>query len=150
VKRIAYVGLLTIATACLVAAPAAVAQEYVGEAGDLDVTMSATPTVSGAGFAANSAVFLTLTVNSTGEVIELATLETDSLGTLSGSVMLPDDLEPGTFTLTATGVTEDGASRVLSATVTSADDSGPPVMIVIAVVLALLAAIGGWWLLKRR
>ena len=149
-RRIALASLLTVASMWLIVAPAAVAQEYVGEAGDLDVTMSETPTLSGSGFAANSIVFLTLTVNVTGEVIDLGTLETDSMGAFSTSVAMPDGLEPGTSTLTATGVTPDGASRVLSANVTTAEDSGPPVLILIVGIAVLIVAIGGWWQLKRR
>ncbi len=114
-RRLAAVILLIIGSAALTAAPLAFAQEYAQETGDLELTRPKVLTLSGDGFVADSVVFLTLTATGTDQVIDLGTLETDSTGAFSGSITLPDDLEPGMYTLSATGVTEDGATRVLSA-----------------------------------
>ena len=114
-RRLAAVILLIIGSAALTAAPLAFAQEYAQETGDLELTRPKVLTLSGDGFVADSVVFLTLTATGTDQVIDLGTLETDSTGAFSGSITVPDDLEPGMYTLSATGVTEDGATRVLSA-----------------------------------
>ncbi len=109
----AVVSLLIIGSVCLTVAPVAVAQEYAQETGDLELTKNLILTLSGDGFVGDSVVFVTVTANGTDEVIDLGTLEVDSTGAFSGLITLPDDLEPGVHTISATGVTEDGATRVL-------------------------------------
>ena len=120
-RRLATVSLLMVWSAALSVAPAS-AQEYAQETGDLELTKSIVLTISGDGFVGDSVVFLSLTLDGTNEVIDLGTLDTDSTGAFSGSITLPDDLAPGTYTISATGVTEDGATRVLSATVSIGDN----------------------------
>jgi len=94
--------------------PTAAAQEYATETGDLELetTITVTITLSGDGFVPNSIVFVTATID--GVEIELGTIPTDELGAFAGEIVLPGDLEPGTYTIVATGVTEVGATRVLT------------------------------------
>lgn len=115
-RRLVTVSLLIVWSAISSIALAA-AQEYAQETGDLELTKSIVLTISGDGFVGDSVVFLALTLDGTDEVIDLGTLDTDPTGAFSGSITLPDDLAPGTYTISATGVTEDGATRVLSATI---------------------------------
>ena len=121
-RRLAAVILLIIGSAALTAAPLAFAQEYAQETGDLELTRPKVLTLSGDGFVADSVVFLTLTATGTDQVIDLGTLETDSTGAFSGSITLPDDLEPGIHMISATGVAADGATRVLSVEVSIGGD----------------------------
>ena len=121
-RRRAVVSLLIIGSVCLTVAPVAVAQEYAQETGDLELTKNLILTLSGDGFVGDSVVFVTVTANGTDEVIDLGTLEVDSTGAFSGLITLPDDLEPGIHTISATGVTVDGATRVLSVEVSIGGD----------------------------
>ena len=123
-KRLATVSLLMVWSAALSVAPA-LAQEYAQETGDLELTKSIVLTISGDGFVGDSVVFLALTLDGTDEVIDLGTLDTDPAGAFSGSITLPSDLAPGTYTISATGVTEDGATRVLSATISIGGEAAP-------------------------
>ncbi len=116
-RRSAVLGLLILGSILLTVAPLASAQEYAQETGDLELTSSLVITFSGDGYAADSSVLLTLTQDDSDGAIDLGTLEVDSEGILSGTITLPDGLSPGTYTLAATGLTEDGATRVLSASV---------------------------------
>lgn len=165
----AFVAAVLIAFAVLIPVGAAAAQEYGGSTGELTVTGSAAPggalQVSGEGFVAASVVYVTLTAEATGEVIDLGTLETDSAGAFAGMVTLPDSVVPGTYQLSATGVTPDGATRVVSADVevTSALEPTQPgespgglsgtgwFLLIggIALTLSALSA-GGWWLFWVR
>jgi len=97
----------------LAGASTAVAQEYGESRGSLGVRHYVE--VSGDGFSANSAVKMKLVNDETGETTDLGTLTSDDAGALAGSVALPEGLAPGTYTLTVTGVTDDGVTRVLSA-----------------------------------
>lgn len=155
-----------VALSVMVLASVAVAQEYGGSTGQLRVAGLAVPRgsleVSGEGFMADSVVRLMLTDKATGVTIDLGVLESDASGVLAASVALPAGLEPGAFALSATGVTTDGATRVLSADVqvTAADagdgageSSGGMPALAIAGIVALLvvaAAGGGWWLIASR
>jgi hypothetical protein len=158
-----------IAFAVLVPAGAAVAQEYGGPTGELTVTGSAVPggalQVSGEGFVAGSVVYVMLSAEATGEAVDLGTLATDSSGAFSGTVILPDGVVPGTYTLSATGVTPDGATRVASADVEVASILGPTQpgeaagglsrtgwILLIAGIAVLAGALvgGGWWLFGVR
>ncbi len=110
-------GLIAAALISLLAAPAVQAQQqYENETGDLDleVTVTVTVALSGLGYVADSVVYVTITPIDGGEEIELGTIPTDDQGRFFGEIMLPDGLEPGTYRITATGVTSQGATRVLS------------------------------------
>jgi len=96
----------------LAGASTAVAQEYGESRGSLGVGHRLE--VSGSGFSANSAVRIELVNDDTGETTDLGTVTSDGTGTLAGSVALPEGLAPAMYTLTATGVTGDGVTRVLS------------------------------------
>ena len=158
-----------IAFAVLVPAGAAVAQEYGGSTGELTVTGSAAPggalQVSGEGFVAASVVYVALTAEATGEIVDLGALETDSSGAFSGTVTLPDGVVPGTYSLSAAGVTADGATRVVSANVDVVSVLGPTqpgedagglsragwiLLIAGIAVLAVALVGGGWWLFGVR
>ncbi len=86
----------------------------------LQLTLSVILTLSGDGFVGDSVVLVSLTTDGTDESIDLGTLATDSTGAFSGSVALPEGVGISAITLTATGVTEDGATRVLSAELSTA------------------------------
>jgi len=94
--------------------PTAAAQEYATETGDLELETSITITItlSGDGFVPDSIVFITATID--GVEIELGTIPTDELGAFAGEIVLPEDLEPGNYIISAAGVTEAGATRVLT------------------------------------
>jgi hypothetical protein len=142
-------------------APAASAQPYGGTTGPLTVTRSGDVwNVSGTGFMADSQVTLMLTGDG-GTEVTLGALFADSSGALAGSVPVPDGLDPGVYTLSATGVSADGATRVLSAavTVTEEGETGVPSApglpawgIIGTVALAVLAAgVGlGLFFYRRR
>lgn len=119
-KRLAIVSLLMVGSVALSVGPA-VAQEYAPETGDLEVevTKPIILTLSGDGFVGDSIVLITLTANGTGTVIDLGTLDTNPRGAFSGSITLPEGLVAllNGYTISAIGVTEDGATRVLSAEV---------------------------------
>jgi hypothetical protein len=106
--------LLFLAVGFLSLAPAASAQEYATETGplELDVTVTVTLTIAGEGFVANSIVYVTASAD--GVEIDLGTLPTDDQGRFFGEVSLPQDLDPGSFVIAATGVTAQGATLVLS------------------------------------
>lgn len=106
------------------AAPAA-AQEYAQETGDLEFTLSLVVDFSGDGYAADSTVLLTLVPEGSDGATDMGTLEVDSTGAFTGSITLPDGLAPGRYMLAATGVTEDGATRILSAGITIGGEPGP-------------------------
>jgi hypothetical protein len=136
-------------------APIALAQEYGESHGPL--TVSQFLELSGDGFSASSAVKVQLTNSSTGETIDLGTLTADDAGRLAGSLTVPQGLAPGTYTLEATGVTSDGATRILSAglqtpgaaggEVSCEPSGGLPVWLLILLPVLGLLLIGGacWW-----
>ena len=95
--------------------PLATAQEYASETGelDLDLTVVVTVTISGDGFVGDSVVYITLVADGEDE-IDLGTLATDDLGRFFGEITLPNGLEASSYTIIATGVTAQGATRVLS------------------------------------
>jgi hypothetical protein len=97
-------------------APAASAQEYATETGELDleVAVEIMVTLSGEGFVADSVVYV-VAVTADGDEFELGTLPTDDQGRFFGEILLPADLAGTSFTISATGVTAVGATRVLSA-----------------------------------
>ena len=104
--------------------PIAGAQQYEDEVGDLDlaVTVSITVTLSGDGYVGDSVVYVTLTSEDGEQVVELGTIPTDDQGRFFGEIVLPDDLEPGIYTIATTGVTGQGATRVLSTSVAVGHD----------------------------
>jgi len=148
------------ALALLAVMGGAAAQEYGESHGTLVVRQSLE--VSGDGFSADSAVKMQLTDPDTGEVTDLGTLTSDGGGGLTGSITLPDGLTPGAYTLSATGVTPTGTTRVLSAGVQIPGVGAEPVpvqpsagiplwLLVLLPVLGLLAVGGAyWWLAIRR
>jgi hypothetical protein len=104
----------------VIAAPATMAQEYGPSLGDL----RGVPPVAhagdlipldGSGFAADSAVEVSLLANDIGEVSSLGTVAVDEDGNLDEPVLLSESVAPGTYTLSASGDTVDGGVRVLSA-----------------------------------
>lgn len=162
------VGALT-ACVALALAGTAVAQEYGGSTGELAVAGSAIPggplEVSGGGFVAGSVVYVVLTSEATGEVVDLGVLQTDSSGAFAGTVTLPGSVISGTYTLSATSVTADGVTRVLSADVevvsvlgptqpgeaTGGWSSGRWILLIAGIVVSVSAlAGGGWWLFGVR
>jgi len=146
----------------LAGASSAAAQEYGESVGDLIVGYHLT--VSGDGFRADSEVRIELVKNDTGDTTDLGAVATDHGGALAASVALPEGLEPGTYVLTATGVTADGLTRMLSielqspfsgaSPATGAPSGSRPALTTGLSVLALALAGGGWWWLsaagKRR
>jgi hypothetical protein len=151
-----------LALSTLLTVSVAAAQEYGESVGDLMVGYYLR--VSGDGFSPGSEVRIQLTRNDTGETTNLGAAATDRGGTLAASVALPEGLEPGTYVLTATGVTTDGLTRTLSTELQNpfsgpslgqGDPSGlQPALVTGLPVLALVLAGGGWWWLsaarKRR
>lgn len=117
--RVARRSLLAAAVIWSLGVPIANAQQYEDEVGDLDleVTVSITVTLSGEGYVGDSVVYVTLTSDDGEQVVDLGTIPTDDQGRFFGDVTLPEGLEPGTYTIAATGVTSQGATRVLSAPV---------------------------------
>jgi hypothetical protein len=152
------VGLVTL-TVSVVAAGGS-AQEYGESRGTLAVTHSLE--VSGDGFSPSSAVTVELRSSSTDEAVDLGTLTADGTGRLEGSINLPGSLAPGPYALTATGVTPEGATRILSAgvQVPGLDTQPAPVepapgipvwLLALLPVLGLLLVGGaGWWLAAAR
>jgi hypothetical protein len=151
--------LLVAGLIALGSAGAASAQEYSGQSDRLSTSRSASPggslDVSGSGFKADTVVNLALANRSTGEALDLGTLAADAAGVVTGSISLPDGLDPGTYTVTATGVTGDGATRVLStdlevaAGIVEPEQAGE-LFLWIAVGLAGTATAGSVWLLATR
>jgi len=161
VKNLAVVLASMIVLGILAGASTAVAQEYGESRGSLGVKHYVE--VSGSGFSANSAVKMKLVNDDTGETTDLGTLTSDDSGELAGSVALPEGLAPGAYTLTVTGVTDDGVTRVLSAglgsPVVAAGEEGPggplggmSVWLIAGLsVLALALAGDGWrWIANGR
>jgi len=144
-----------VALTVLTAMTGAAAQEYGESHGTLVVRQSLE--VSGEGFTANSAVKMQLRAPGTGETTDLGTLTSDGGGGMTGSITLPDGLTPGAYTLTATGVTPEGTTRVLSASVeipgVGAElapvqpSAGMPAWLLALLPLLGLLAVGGggWW-----
>jgi methionine-rich copper-binding protein CopC len=122
--RIARRSVLAAAVIWSLSVPIAGAQQYEDEVGDLDlvVTVSITVTMSGEGYVGDSVVYVALTSEDGEQVVELGTIPTDDQGRFFGEIVLPDDLEPGTYTIAATGVTGQGATRVLSTSVAVGQD----------------------------
>jgi hypothetical protein len=154
VRTLAVLAAEAIAVVILGSISVAVAQEYGESRGALTVRQFLE--VSGDGFSANSAVKMQLTNPSTGETINLGSLTSDGVGRLTGSIILPEDLAAGTYTLAAIGVTADGATRILSAGLqtpgaaaeqTPCEPSGglPVWLVVLLPVLGLLLMGGVWW-----
>ncbi len=96
--------------------PLAAAQEYASETGELDIDLTVVVTVamSGDGFVGDSVVYITLVSDGEEDEIDLGTLATDDQGRFFGEITLPNGLEASSYTIFATGVTAQGATRVLS------------------------------------
>ena len=117
--RIARRSVLAAAVIWSLSVPIAGAQQYEDEVGDLDlaVTVSITVTLSGDGYVGDSVVYVTLISEDGEQVVEIGTIPTDDQGRFFGEIVLSDDLEPGIYTIATTGVTGQGATRVLSTSV---------------------------------
>lgn len=159
-------SLLVTVAVCLIAAgglsraSSAGAQEYGESSGSLAITSRVSLEVSGVGFMADSEAKMVLTL---GDVrIDLGSLPIDASGGLAGALALPDGLEPGTYLLSATGVTPDGSTLVLSADVaigtgealeeptpSSGGAPTPLVFLTIVLGLALVTTSLGWWRASR-
>ncbi len=120
-------GFLAFTLGLLVTAPIAAAQEYATEAGDLEITLEVTYTVtiSGEGYVGDSVVYVTLIPTDGSDEIDLGTLSTDEAGRFFGELAIPTGLEPGAATVAATGVTSAGATRVLSTQIVLGQEPGP-------------------------
>jgi len=96
--------------------PLATAQEYASETGELDIdlTVVVTVNISGDGFVGESVVYITLVSDGEEDEIDLGTLATDDQGRFFGEITLPDGLGASSYTIIATGVTAQGATRVLT------------------------------------
>lgn len=113
-------------------------------AGGLDITLSTreahpgeTVTVSGAGCRPDSEVSISL------DGSDFAKTSADSDGTYRAPVMIPDDIEPGDYLITATGI-ECGSSADITvlATGTGDNDSSWRVVAAISIWLAGIALAG--------
>ena len=108
-----------VAVGASLAAPEAAAQQYAESQGALDEVPtsaekgSAVP-LRGDGFAPNSTVEVLLIVNASGEALGPGIAAVDDQGILATALALPETLEPGTYTIRASGIAVDGGSRVLS------------------------------------
>lgn len=152
----------TAALGVLAAASTALAQQYGESVGDLNVGYYLT--VSGDGFSADSDVRIELVKSDTGDTTDLGAVAADHGGALAASIALPEGLEPGTYVLTAKGVTADGLTRMLSIELQSPFSGASPAtsappgwrsgLTTGLLVLALALAGGGWWRIvsagKRR
>ncbi|MEA3502571.1 MAG: hypothetical protein U9R47_07335, partial [Actinomycetota bacterium] len=103
----------------VVAPSIAMAQEYGPSLGDLRdvptiVRAGEWVALRGTGFAASSDVEISLMANDLGDTAVLGGVVVDDEGTLETSVPLSDDVEPGAYTISASGDTVDGGVRVLS------------------------------------
>lgn len=138
-------------------APVAMAQEYGGSSEGLVVDVAdGTLEVSGDGFMPNSAVRVALTSQDTGQTIDLGVLSSDASGAVAGQFSLPDDLPPGRFTLSVTGMAADGSTRVLSselevtsggAEVVEEPSGGLPAGAIAGIAVGAAALVAaGWWL----
>jgi len=143
-----------LALAVLAVMPGAVAQQYGESQGTLAV--SHLMEVSGDGFSPGSTVKMGLRRDGTDETTDLGSLACDGAGRLAGAIALPEGLPGGRYTLTATGVTLDGATRVLSAelqvpgsgsdeTPDESSDGVPKWLVVLLATLAPVLAGGAWW-----
>jgi hypothetical protein len=110
-----------LASVVLALAPAAGAQNYEQETGDLDLTLSFVITIAGDGFVPGSVVYVTITPQNEIEGVDLGTIDVGANGAFSGTITLPDDLPEGAYVVATTGVTPDGATRVLSTGLTLGD-----------------------------
>ncbi len=118
-RRHLRVTLLLAMMGVLLTGAAASAQPYGASLGDLLSPVGAyapgdTVSVTGDGFLADSAVEITLLANVDGSVFELGSATASASGAVDATAVLPMELEAGSYTVSATGVTEDGATRVLS------------------------------------
>lgn len=137
----------------------AAAQEYGESVGDL--TVGYFLTVSGDGFSADSQVRIELAKGDTGDTTDLGAVAADPGGKLAASIPLPEGLEPGMYVLTATGVTADGLTRMLSIELQSpfsgalpepGQPSGlqPALTAGLSVLALVLAGGGGWYFVLAR
>ncbi|MBW3589284.1 MAG: hypothetical protein KY429_07685 [Actinobacteria bacterium] len=118
--------LLTIVLVFLFLLPTAAVAQYPPTVGDLVIDKTVVEPgesvrVSGGGFCPGTQVTVTLvpTGSTTGAPRALGTFTTDASGNFAGSVIIPTDTPPGTYTLQATGQSSDCvATRVLSANLT--------------------------------
>ncbi len=139
---------------------AAFAQPYDGVDGTLDVADTtlapgADVPIQGAGYAANSEI--TISIESTPRTLDRVRAGTD--GAFSLAVTIPTDIPAGEHTLKATGVTQDGATRVLAMPITVAGSTtaagelaftGGRTIAALTVGLTLLALGGAVLFVTRR
>ena len=110
-----------VAVLLLVAVPVAQAQEYGESVGDLVLESPGphnpgdAPSFSGEGFLPGSDVSMTLLANADGAITDMGVVTADAAGAIVGAFVVPLDASDGTYTVSATGVAADGATRILSA-----------------------------------
>ncbi len=134
------------------------AQSYQGQTGTLRVSdrtpaPGASVGVAGSGFAARSKVIISIE----SAPLQLAVTTADDAGAISTTVSIPTDIALGTHTLKATGITPDGATLVLSATLEVAGSKSglastggvPPALFVVLGVFLVLGA-GAFVLAKAK
>jgi methionine-rich copper-binding protein CopC len=122
--RILRRGMLATMLLWSLSVPVAHAQQYEDESGPLDVQVTVTVTVAlaGDGFVRESVVYVTLVSPDADDPIDLGTIPTDDQGRFFGEITLEATLESGDYTIVATGVTGQGATRVLSTPITIGTD----------------------------
>lgn len=120
---------MLVAVFLFLAAPMAQAQEYGESLDDLALpdpgpySPGDTVSFSGDGFRPDSDVYLTLLAATDGAVTDIGVVTADSAGSIAGPFEVPL-VGDGLYTVSATGVTPDGATRILSGAivVVSAED----------------------------
>jgi hypothetical protein len=119
-RRLLVVALIALGGLAAWASPATVlAQQYPPSSQQMTTSTSdASPgeviTVSGDGFAPGAGI--TITFESA--PVTIGNAQADSSGRFTAQVRIPDDAEPGTHTIRATGTGADGGTRTITAQVT--------------------------------
>ena len=128
----ARVSMLLVTVFLFLAAPMAQAQEYGESLGDLTLPGPGPyapgdfVSFSGDGFLPGSDVYLTLLATTDGAISDVGIAPADSAGRIDGSFVVPLGAGDGMYTVSATGVTADGATRVLSGAIEVASPDDEP------------------------
>lgn len=126
------VSMLLVALLLLLMAPMALAQEYGESLGDLGLpgpgpyTPGETVSFSGDGFLPDSDVYLTLLAATDGAITDVGVVTADSAGAIAGSFVVPLEAGDDNYTVSATGVTPDGVTRILSGAIEVASPEDEP------------------------